>query len=257
MTPIIVQQGLAQGLVGSHLQALVDGGIDLHAGAVDPVPILLVELLAHHLGDIAGIGADLAAVQFGADRLGLRLLILFLVDITELAHTAKNVVATDQCALRIDDRVVARRRLGQTGDHRRLGNAQLVQGLAIIDLGRGHHAIGAVAEIDLVQVELENGLLVQFLLDLQRQQDLVELARVGLLRTEEEVARHLHGDGAAAAGLGTGGDQFVDRRHQGQRVHPVVGPELVILGGEKGLLDFFRNRLVLDRNSSMLTVFGQ
>ena len=52
--------------------------------------------------------------------------------------------------------VKGRRRFRQAGDHRQLGNAQLGDGLAVIDLSGGLDSIGAIAEVDLVDVQLED-----------------------------------------------------------------------------------------------------
>ena len=100
--------------------------------------------------------------------------------------------------MRIDDRVVARRRLRQAGQHRDLGQIQVAQIFSEIDLGGRREAVGALAEIDLVDVELEDLVLGQAVLDLEGEQRFVELARERLLRGQEEVARHLHGDGGGA-----------------------------------------------------------
>ena len=76
---------------------------------------------------------------------------------------------------------------------------------AEVDLRRGGHAIGAVAEIDLVQVQLEDLVLAEAPLDLQCQQDLLDLADVGLFGGEKEVTGDLHSDRAAALLLFAGG----------------------------------------------------
>ena len=59
------------------------------------------------------------------------------------------------------ERVVVVRRLRQRGQERRLGERQLVQRLVEIGLRRRRDAVGAEAEIDLVQVQLEDALLAQ------------------------------------------------------------------------------------------------
>ena len=96
--------------------------------------------------------------------------------------------------LRVRDRVARVRRLRQAGQHRRLGDIELAQGLAEIRLARRGETVGTLTEVDLVHVELEDLLLRQLGLDLQREQRLVDLANVVLLGRQIEVARDLHRD---------------------------------------------------------------
>src|SRR5690606_9808494 len=77
----------------------------------------------------------------------------------------------------------------------------LGEGLAIVELGGRGDAVGAMAEEDLVEVELENLVLAQRVLDAEREEHLGQLARVALLRAQEEVAGNLLGDGRATLGL--------------------------------------------------------
>ena len=101
----------------------------------------------------------------------------------------------------VGDRVVCRWCLGQAGQHRRLGHRDVVQRLAEVDLAGGGKPVGALPQVDLVHVDLENLLLRQLVLDLQGQQDLVDLAGEGLLGRQIEVARQLHRDGRCALAL--------------------------------------------------------
>src|SRR5690606_34230159 len=117
---------------------------------------------------------------------------------TEAIEAAENPVATLLGAGWVDQWVVARRSLGQTRDHCHLRQVQLAHGLAVIHLGCGFDAVSAMPEIDLVDVKFENLVLAELALDLQGQEDLGDLAREAALAGEEEVLRHLHGDGAAA-----------------------------------------------------------
>ena len=115
-----------------------------------------------------------------------------------LEHAPEDELLAHRGPLRVDDRVVGRWRHRQAGQHRGLGHAQILDRFAEVDLAGRGKAVGALAEEDLVHVQLEDLLLAQQLLDLQRQQQLVDLARVGLLGGQVEVLRHLHRDGRAA-----------------------------------------------------------
>jgi hypothetical protein len=115
-------------------------------------------------------------------------------DVARLVHPFDDVLLADRRAARVVDGVVGGGRLGQAGQHGCLGDADLVQRLAEIDLAGRCETVRAVAEEDLIHVDLEDLLLGQGRLDLQRQQDLVDLAGEGLLGRQVEVARHLHRD---------------------------------------------------------------
>ena len=75
-----------------------------------------------------------------------------------------------------------------------------VERLAVVELGGRSNAVGAIAEEDLVEIQLEDLVLGQRVLDAERQQHLGKLARVAVLGTQEEIARDLLGDRAAALG---------------------------------------------------------
>ena len=141
-------------------------------------------------------------------------------------------------------RVVLRGRLGQGGERRRLGDVQLAGRLAEIALGGGLDTVGTVAEVDLVQIELEDLVLGIVLLDLQRDPDFAELALDAQVLAVEvlgpEVAGQLHGDGGAALRLpaGDGADDVApDRAGEPEPVDPVMLVEALVLGDQEGRHD--------------------
>ena len=94
-------------------------------------------------------------------------------------------------------RVVALGPLGQRGERRRLGDIQIPDRLAEVALRRGLDAVRAVAEVDLVEVELEDLVLGVLRLDRARDLRFLELANERLLARDalgEDVARELHRD---------------------------------------------------------------
>ena len=112
-------------------------------------------------------------------------------------------------------------RLGASRDGERISPASiaasamrhLARGLAEIALRGGVDAIGACAEIDAVEIELENLGLGELALEPERQHQLLQLAREGALLGQEQVLGELLGDGraalryAAAAQVGDSGAQ--------------------------------------------------
>ena len=63
---------------------------------------------------------------------------------------------------------------------------------------RGVDSVGAAAEIDAVQIELEDLVLAELALQRQRQDRFLDLAPEGAVVGQEDVARQLLGDGRSA-----------------------------------------------------------
>ena len=81
---------------------------------------------------------------------------------------------------------------------RALRHCELIQPLAVVVLGGGGHAIGAMAQEHLVEVELQDLVLGELILDAQGDEHLDQFARIQLFRAEEEVACNLLSDSRAA-----------------------------------------------------------
>ena len=130
-----IHQPFAQGPVSHHLVGCIHGQINVEAAAVGFVPVLRVDKLARRFGhefamhQAVGLGA---IAQF----LGHRVVVLGFGDEAVHEHPVDDVALTQRGALRVGDRVVGRRRLGQTGQHGRLGNGHFFQLLAEVDFRR-------------------------------------------------------------------------------------------------------------------------
>jgi hypothetical protein len=116
----------------------------------------------------------------------------------------------------------------------------------------GGEAVGALAEEDLVDVELEDLVLGEVGLDLEGEQHFRELARERLLAREEEGARDLHGDGRGAlaaslrAQVGGGGS------HHAHVVDAAVLVEAIVLRGQDRRLHHLRHFLDLHDGALLL-----
>jgi len=212
-------------------------------------------LLAHHFGHVRGVDLDLALVRAGVHRQRARGVRLGAAHVAQFRHARQDVVVAAQAgAFRVADRIAAGRELGNAGQGGGLVQGQCVELLPVIELGRSGHAVGAVAEETLVEVELQDLVLGQLALHLHRQQHLRELAAEAVLGAEEELLGHLLGDGGAAghALLAAGLDQQPDGACDAGGVDPVVLVEIGVLGGEEGLLDLQRHGLDLHRISTHL-----
>src|SRR5690606_4905026 len=86
----------------------------------------------------------------------------------------------------------------QGGEESGFGDGQLVERLVEVLQRRRRDAVGAAAEIDLVEIELEDAVLRKRLLDPQRDERLLDLPFDRELVREKEVLRDLLRDGGGA-----------------------------------------------------------
>src|SRR5215469_7430372 len=93
----------------------------------------------------------------------------------------------------------------------------------------------AIAKINFIGIQLENLLLCETLLELQRNHGLGEFAAPGALIGEEKGAPHLHGDGAStlvvAAAMAQVGPCRADNAHE---VESAMLEEALVFGGKNG-----------------------
>ena len=194
LTPFEVHDAAPQGLVGGVLIGCLHGGVDVEAACIGFASILGKHQLAHGLGHILGMHAHRVLPGLQLERLLLGQVRLRRADETVVRHALNDVELPAARALRVADRVVRRGGLGQACQHRGLGDAHILQWLVEIGFAGGGKAVGALAQEDLVHIDLQNLALGQQMLQLEGQQDFVDLAGIGFFRRQVDVARHLHGD---------------------------------------------------------------
>ena len=131
-------------------------------------------------------------------RLGPSLVRLLGGDVAVLLHAPDDVVAPFHGAVMIAKRVQRTRLLRQSREIRDFGDGQLVHGLVEIIERRSGDAIVGKAEINLIEVELEDLFLRVGGFDSHTQQDLADLAVESSVRVQEEVLGHLLSDGRGA-----------------------------------------------------------
>ena len=90
--------------------------------------------------------------------------------------------------------MIVARCLGQACEIRHFGQRQLIKRLVEIIEGGRRHAIGAPAEEDFVQIELEDAFFADRFLDANREQCLADLSLERHLVGEKEVLGDLLGD---------------------------------------------------------------
>ena len=114
-----------------------------------------------------------------------------------------------------------------------------------------------MTEKNFVEVKLHDLFLVQFAFDLPREQDFIELARVGLLRAQEKISSDLHGYGTSAAGFSTGGRNLVGGSAQRIKINARMIPELIILNRDHRINQVTRNLVEFHGDTAMFSELGQ
>ncbi len=186
------------GFRGDALELGVERGVDAEGLVVQVVAETLDELFMDEVDEVGGFGG--VDVGWGEiERGGFGSFGLIGGDGAGLGHGVEDDVAALHGAFRVAVGVAAVGVLDEAGDEGALGERELVEGLAEVGLGGLADAVdgegAALADVDLVGVHLEDLLLVEARFELEGDHDLAKLARVTLLRREEEAAGELHGEG--------------------------------------------------------------
>ncbi len=192
-------------------------------------------------------------------RLLLELLGVGLLDHAGEDHLVDHVVAPLDRALAGAERMQDARRLRQRREIGGLRDGELVHRLVEVHQRRRGDAVGAEAEIDLVEIELEDLVLGIGPLDLQREQRLLDLAGERHLVGQQEVLGDLLGDGRGALRPPARTVVLqVDRAgaRDALEVEPVVLVEILVLGGQEGVDHHLRHGLDRNVEPALGGVFG-
>jgi hypothetical protein len=238
--PVVVGQAAAERLVGERLHRRLDRRPHREPALVEPgLAEPLDELAADLLDEERRLGHVGDALVADLERLGARRVGLGGARVAVLLHPADHVVAALAGRPGVAARVVGRGRLRQAGQERGLGHRELVERLVEVGERRRGHAVGARSEEDLVQVELQDLVL--------RERRSILSARIASftframreLVAEQEVLRHLLGDGGGPGGPAVAAQPLHVRDQRpgdALNVEPGVGVEVLVLGGDEGLL---------------------
>ena len=133
------------------------------------------------------------------------------------------------------DRIVVARRLEHGGKDRRFRQGHVARRLAEEFLRRLFDAGGAGAEIDAVEIELDDLVLGEILLEPHCQHGFLGLARHGALGLEEQVLGELLGQRRAALDDAARPDIFDRGAHEADRIDAEMRPEPAVLDGDDRL----------------------
>ena len=194
------------------------------------------------------------------ERLLLRLVGDVGGDVAVFGHAIDDVIAPRDRFVALAERVVVVRPFRQGGEVGRFRDRKLVHRLVEIQQRRGGDPIGAEAEIDFVEIKLEDFFLRVGALDAQRQQRFLDLALERHLVGQQEVLGDLLGDGRGALRPAARA-VVLDVEQPGARnavnVDAGVLVEVLVLGGDEGVGDEFWNRLDRQIEAALIGVFGE
>ena len=249
----LLRQHVDQRFLRRRLQRRIDRGLD-HDVLVEPAD-QLVDRVHHPVGHVvdraAGRRVDDARRMRQRDLDGAR------IGEAVVGHRGEHELRPLLGAVEVLGRREPRRRLDQAGEQRGLGQRHALRRLAEVALRRRLDAVGAGAEIDAVEIELEDLLLGELVLEPDRQHHLLQLARHRALLRQEEVLGQLLGDGRAA--LRDAASQHVGDHgaHEAERVDAVVRVEPPVLDRQERLRQVGRHLLERDRGAAHLAAVGE
>ena len=119
MASIVVEQTFPYRQVSSVLVTLDQGSKDVQSTGVRFITIALIHRLTNHLCEVVGLGSIFRSLRPRDGRVHIGRLELLLGNEAQVPHSTQNILLTLPRPLRIRDRVIPRRCLGQTRQHRR------------------------------------------------------------------------------------------------------------------------------------------
>jgi hypothetical protein len=192
-------------------------------------------MLSHILGEVGG--QDLVRpLGRGQEGMVHGLLVLLLGDEALLEHPPQHAVPLGEHHLRHAVGAVPAGEREDARERRGLGQRELRSRLVEVVARGGLHPVVAVPQVHQVQVHGEDLLLAVVLLELDRQERLLDLPLPHLVAGEEEAPGELHADRGGALDHLAGADVHVRGAEDAHGVDAAVLEEIGILRGEHRLL---------------------
>ena len=204
-------------------------------------PNSIAEALAQELLGVAGARVLRAGIGPNPQPRVLRRLFLAGVDETLIAHARQHDVAAGNGAVEIGPGRQAGGRLREPRDERALGQGQLLRRLAEQVPRHRLDAVDAGAQIDPIEIQLEDLRLRELRVDHDREHGLARLAPVGPLVRQEQRPRQLLRQRAPALDGLRRADVANDGAAEGNRVDAGMVVEAVVLDGDERLLQVQRD----------------
>ncbi len=172
----------------------------------------------------------------------------------QLQHLVEHGSPAGQGGLAVVIGIGGRWGLDQPGQEGRFAQAEVGHLLPEVAGGRGADPVGAVPEVDGVEIALQDLLLAEALLQPHRQGGLGELAVYRDLRSEQDVLEVLLGDGRSALHHVLGLQIGHQRPGQRAQVDPGMGPIALVLDGHHRIDQVTGKLVVGDEHTVLLGV---
>ena len=226
------------------------------AAGDEVVPDVVQHLLLIPGVDGAHVGGPLRRVE--VQGLGDGLVVLLLADLPLLQHLREHQLLPPLVQVQGGDglpRLLVHIAVGGVGAVQRgvvgdgdeagaLGQGELAHRLSEVFIGRGAHPLAPAAQEDDIQVVGDGVLLGVVPVELQRLEDLGDLALDGDVVLLGEVLDELLGDGGAALDV-LPGEHVQDGGRRALPVHAVVLQEALVLDGDGGFDEILRDLVIV------------
>ena len=224
------------------LQAGVDGGLD------NEIAVGLAREHRRHFGDPVGDEAEARLRRRRAQLRGMgeRLGILVDVDLVRFGEEAQNLPGPRPGAVDIACRREIGRRLDEAGEQRGFGQRDVFRLLVEIGIDRRADPVIAAAEIDAVQIKLQNLLFREAAFEPERDHELFSFTPESPIRLEKQVLRKLLRDRGAALHDLIVVQVRLDGAREADRIEAEMIEKPPVLRGEHRLDEVRRNVLVRD-----------
>ena len=165
-------------------------------------------------------------------------------------HAIEHDVAAVGRRLLVTRRRIIARRFRQAGQQRAFFERAILQRLGEVILRASLESISAAAQKNLVAVHLHDLLFGVIAFDLQRQQNLFDLARVSFFRRQKQRSRQLLCQRRSAFGLAAFDEVLEGRADDANRINADVLKEAVVFYRPDGVLHVIGNLLVSDGDAA-------
>ena len=247
----------------------VDAGVDLVARVVDQASgglsadALGLGKVAYNVRDndllVVGVGRCAGGLILSADEvelLGLCLLVLALVQVSLLIHLSQDILLTLLVVLNAVEGVIVGREVGDADDGSSLRDGKILGILAEIGLCGGLNAVAALTEVHGVEVPLKDLLLVVAFLEVQRLENLQQLALHGDIILLGQVFYELLRDGRAAENRAAG--EHIQRGvGRAEPVDAIMLIKPLVLNSDKCVLHVLGDLIAVDPDSVLRIVKGR
>jgi hypothetical protein len=242
-----VEHSLIRGLLQIH----VERGIDFQSALVDLIGSVFVFQVAANLFDKIRRERIGVVGQMQYERSGARVGGLRGGDLAVFQHGIDYQSPSPQGAVRIPDRRIHGRALGQTREQGRFVQSQLLGRLAEVELRRSFEAVDTVAQGNLVGIQGKNLRLGETALDLVGEHGLLHLAMKRAVGRKKKIARQLHGQSGRALHLAARFNVAIGRAHDAPEVDAGMPGDIFVFDRDQGFAQDGR-KIVVTHNHAAL-----